>query len=446
MIVRSFLGERVCSSGLLRATLIVTFAIMCAGGTLLSSPAGATSLPAGSMLAPAGTAAPRNSLGVYQTVRHQILADQAALKKETRALSLVVGSRTHPISTIDRSCVVRLQHRISVLRITINRDVVKLRKAAALPVVILQPTNVSVPPTGSNIISFTASATGVPSPTAQWMYSSATTSWTPVPGATSTTLTFAGMAPLSGDEYKAVFTNAAGSVSSQAASLLVLFASGNWSGYADIGTGFSATSASWVVPATTCAPGLNSEAAIWAGIDGWGSPTVEQDGTSDACQNGVPVYNAWYEMWGNPSLAGGYMIPLPPETYPVAPGDSISASVGVVNGVWIFQVADATANWNFTTSVVSPAPTPLQLSAEWIVEQPYWCTGDTVSSCTQVALANFNSTTFTAVSVTQNGVVGSISLPFSMATALVGTAGQVVMAPSLPSDGGTSFTVTDVSG
>src|SRR5262245_38418315 len=71
--------------------------------------------------------------------------------------------------------------------------------------------------------------------------------------------------------------------------------SSNWSGYAVTGAPGSVTDVqgSWVVPAVTCSGGPNQYAAIWVGIDGFNSNTVEQTGTDSDCQNGTPTYYAW---------------------------------------------------------------------------------------------------------------------------------------------------------
>jgi VCBS repeat-containing protein len=82
------------------------------------------------------------------------------------------------------------------------------------------PSSVTV--TSGQNASFSASATGTPAPTVQWQVSTdGGTTFTNVPGATSTTLTFAADMSHNGNLYRAVFTNASGSVTSSAASLTV---------------------------------------------------------------------------------------------------------------------------------------------------------------------------------------------------------------------------------
>ncbi|MGE3621734.1 MAG: hypothetical protein AB7L84_14855, partial [Acidimicrobiia bacterium] len=69
---------------------------------------------------------------------------------------------------------------------------------------------------------FTAAATGDPAPTVQWESSDDGETWSPIAGATATTLTLAGVTvEQSGIQYRAVFTNAAGSATSEVATLTV---------------------------------------------------------------------------------------------------------------------------------------------------------------------------------------------------------------------------------
>jgi hypothetical protein len=70
---------------------------------------------------------------------------------------------------------------------------------------------------------FTAAASGNPTPTVQWEVSTnGGTSWSVISGATSTTLTLNNVTTtMSGDEYEAIFTNSAGSATTTAAILTV---------------------------------------------------------------------------------------------------------------------------------------------------------------------------------------------------------------------------------
>jgi alpha-tubulin suppressor-like RCC1 family protein len=88
------------------------------------------------------------------------------------------------------------------------------------PVVTLQPVNQSVQLGLS--ATFTAAASGNPTPTVQWQYSANHGStWTNLAGATSTSLTGVPNIYLNGFEFRAVFTNGGGSATSTAATLTI---------------------------------------------------------------------------------------------------------------------------------------------------------------------------------------------------------------------------------
>jgi len=70
-------------------------------------------------------------------------------------------------------------------------------------------------------VTFTAAASGTPSPTVQWEMSANGVSYTAIAGATSTTYSFTPTAAQSGDKYCAVFTNVFGTVTTTAATLTV---------------------------------------------------------------------------------------------------------------------------------------------------------------------------------------------------------------------------------
>ena len=92
--------------------------------------------------------------------------------------------------------------------------------AAAAPTITGQPANQTV--VVGNQGTFTAAASGVPTPTVQWQRSTNDGgSWSNVSGATSPTLKVTSTAGLSGYLYRAVFTNAEGHATTHAAKLLV---------------------------------------------------------------------------------------------------------------------------------------------------------------------------------------------------------------------------------
>jgi uncharacterized repeat protein (TIGR02543 family) len=310
--------------------------------------------------------------------------------------------------------------------------------AASAPVVTLSPISQVV--ANGNTATFDASASGNPTPSVQWNVSAnGGSSWSAISGATSTSYAVTSTQFVNGYEYEAVFTNVNGSATTGAAQLTFLASSFNWAGYVDSGGTFSAVSAKWVVPTVTCSGSSNLEAVQWVGIDGDGSSTVEQDGTETSCSGSTPEYSAWYEMYGDNSVNGGYMVPLSTSTYHVAPGNSISASVLLSGGEWTLQVTDATAGWTFSTVIANPTPAPLAVSAEVIVESPEVCSG----TCSEASLANFGTVTFTNASITSSST-GTGSLTSDSVTALEcnDSSNNVMMSPGILSGGGTTFTDT----
>jgi hypothetical protein len=271
------------------------------------------------------------------------------------------------------------------------------------PQVTAQPVSQTVAEGGDVV--FSAGASGSPSPAVQWQVSTdAGGIWTDVLGATSTTLTFVATSQ-NAYEYRALFSNTTGTAASEAATLTVAGQSSNWAGYVAIGATFSAVSGGWIVPSVSCGSST-TYMSQWIGIDGTNSATVEQDGIEADCISGSPYYAAWYEMYGDPNVNNGYEVPLSNSSYPVAPGDAMTASVSLSGTTWTLQIADTTKDWSFSTNIATYTPAPAQSSAEWVVERPQVCS----SSCGLAALSDFGSSTFDAASAT---VAGGTSRPIS---------------------------------
>ena len=165
----------------------------------------------------------------------------------------------------------------------------------------------------------------------------------------------------------------------------------DWAGYAVTGAVVTTVSGSWVQPAATCPGNKATESAFWVGIDGFAAtdPTVQQIGTDSDCLKGTKKnpggasYYAWYEMYP------GSIVILPPGSYPLAAGDAMSASVTLLGASYQLVLTDA-GHWTFSTLQVAPI-TPLDASAEWIVEAPTTCTA---TKCKPVKLADFGSGRF----------------------------------------------------
>ena len=71
----------------------------------------------------------------------------------------------------------------------------------------------------------------------------------------------------------------------------------NWSGYAVSGAADSVSkvAGTWTVP--TVSTSTNGYSAVWVGIDGYSSSSVEQIGTGKEVYGGKASYYAWYEMY-----------------------------------------------------------------------------------------------------------------------------------------------------
>ncbi len=77
-------------------------------------------------------------------------------------------------------------------------------------------------------VTFNAAASGSPAPTVQWQVSTNGTTFNDIPGATSTTYTFTSTATQSGDLFRAVFSNANGTATTDVAPLTILIVPTQW--------------------------------------------------------------------------------------------------------------------------------------------------------------------------------------------------------------------------
>lgn len=137
-----------------------------------------------------------------------------------------------------------------------------------------------------------------------------------------------------------------------------VWASGNWAGYAVIGSSFTQAKGSWVVPAVDCAATRGGSASFWVGIDGWSDATVEQTGTDSDCDGKKPHYYAWYEF----APKGGVTI----DSVPVSAGDRMSGEVDYDGSEFTVTITnEATGAWFSTSAIV---PVAHRASAEWIAE------------------------------------------------------------------------------
>jgi len=145
----------------------------------------------------------------------------------------------------------------------------------------------------------------------------------------------------------------------------------NWCGYVAANNlsnsaqnSVSAVYGSWIVPTIKAANNSNY-CAIWIGIDGYSSSSVEQIGTAHDWVNGKAQHYAWFEMYPG----GSYAI----NGFPLNPGDVISASVEYTgNNIFVMTLTNDTKQVSTTIPTsYTTSPTAQRKSAEWVVEAPY---------------------------------------------------------------------------
>ena len=135
--------------------------------------------------------------------------------------------------------------------------------------------------------------------------------------------------------------------------------SGNWSGYAVLGTGFSSAHGSWIVPKVKCGTTPNTWSSYWVGIDGFSDNTVEQLGTDSDCSGTTPQYYAWFEFFPNPSHLIASMA--------VHPGDVMSATVSHSGTQFTLKMTNHTISKTVSITKTFSAG---RTSAEFIAEAP----------------------------------------------------------------------------
>ena len=216
----------------------------------------------------------------------------------------------------------------------------------------------------------------------------------------------------------------------------------DWAGYSVVGPPITTVSGSWVQPTATCSIKKANQSAFWVGIDGYAptDTTVQQVGTDADCSKGtrkIPSkasHYAWFEMYPGP------LVVLSTTSYPVAPGDAMTASVTKVGAGYQMVLTDA-GHWTFST-FQAVSTTPLDASGEWIVEAPTTCSN---TRCKPISLADFGSVAFSGA--TANGQpVDAPGFTYRQITMTKNKKGTIVKAAtSALSAGGTAFGVTWVS-
>ncbi len=206
----------------------------------------------------------------------------------------------------------------------------------------------------------------------------------------------------------------------------------NWSGYVDAATNaipaYNSVSGNWTTPTVTCTA-QDSITSEWVGLDGFGSSTVEQDGTLGWCFQGTAYYYTWWEMYPAGTMIVGATL---------TPGDAISASVSRSGITYRLAVTDTTHPANSFVQYSNCSVKCTDASAEWVAERPAFST-------TGIApLARYGTWTVTNAQETYRGTPGNISAApsYFRVNMLDSTATYDLSTPGGLTGGGSGFTTT----
>jgi len=170
----------------------------------------------------------------------------------------------------------------------------------------------------------------------------------------------------------------------------------NWSGYLspEVSGAYHETSTTFTVPTSITCTSTDTASSFWAGIDGDGDGTVEQDGVEADCTGGQLALYAWLETYPAPEeeIANGAA------AAPVKPGDVVVSSV-IEDSLseYTLAVEDKTQQWTFDDEVPMPTGyTGSDLTSEVITEATTECTSP--SSCAIMPLTNFGKVAYASAS------------------------------------------------
>jgi hypothetical protein len=173
--------------------------------------------------------------------------------------------------------------------------------------------------------------------------------------------------------------------------------SGNWSGYAVSRdhVAYRYVRATFFVPFLNCPQSLGhpeTYSSHWAGLDGFSSSTVEQDGIEADCVGATPSYHAWYEMYPMAESRVGLAI---------RGGDSITATVSYSGSSRKFtlEVADNTTGRHFSTAQKCKASRCARNSAEVVSESP--ATYDKNGNLVYLPLADYGAASFASIAIAE---------------------------------------------
>jgi hypothetical protein len=172
----------------------------------------------------------------------------------------------------------------------------------------------------------------------------------------------------------------------------------NWSGYLtpETKSAYHETSTTFTVPTSITCTGTDTASSFWAGIDGDGDGTVEQDGVEADCTNGSPSLFAWVETYPAPEeeiVSSDTEAPAP-----VEPGDVVVSTVTEdSSSEYTFSMDDETQGWTVDAGQAMPTGyTGEDLTSEVITEATTECSSPT--SCAIMPLTNFGKVAYTSAS------------------------------------------------
>jgi Peptidase A4 family/PASTA domain len=211
----------------------------------------------------------------------------------------------------------------------------------------------------------------------------------------------------------------------------------NWSGYVTKPkTGaYKATSTTFTVPSSITCTSTDTASSFWAGLDGDGDSTVEQDGVEADCTDGSPSLFAWVETYPAPEEE---IVTNTDAPAPVEPGDVFVATVTEDSpSDYTFVVDDKTQGWTLDAKQPMPGKsTGKDLTSEVITEATTECnSGGT--DCAQMPLTNFGNVAYTSTTYNSGtDYASSNTTPIEM----VPSSGVGASVGALGTDG--AFTVT----
>jgi hypothetical protein len=173
----------------------------------------------------------------------------------------------------------------------------------------------------------------------------------------------------------------------------------NWSGYLtpENQGAYHSTSTTFTVPASITCTSTDTASSFWAGLDGDGDGTVEQDGVEADCTGGSLGLYAWVETYPAPEEE---VVTNTDAPEPVAPGDVFVTTVTEDSpSEYTFDMNDETQGWTLDAGMAMPTGnTGEGLTSEVITEATTECTSDSASSCTIMPLTNFGKVAYTSAS------------------------------------------------